>query len=77
MKEIRILYLYPDMLNLYGDRGNIQALKYRAEKRNIEVKIDYCFPFNSVWITILPMHPNKSDKIYKKNRNILNTVNVK
>ena len=41
MKEIKILYLYPDMLNLYGDRGNIQALKYRAEKRNITVQIDY------------------------------------
>lgn len=41
MKEIKILYLYPDMLNLYGDRGNIQALKYRAEKRGITVQIDY------------------------------------
>lgn len=41
MKEIRVLYLYPDMLNLYGDRGNIQALKYRAEKRGITVQIDY------------------------------------
>lgn len=41
MKEIKILYLYPDMLNLYGDRGNIQAIKYRAEKRGIAVQIDY------------------------------------
>ena len=41
MREIKILYLYPDMLNLYGDRGNIQAIKYRAEKRDITVKIDY------------------------------------
>ncbi len=24
MKEIKILYLYPDMLELYGDYGNIQ-----------------------------------------------------
>lgn len=43
MKEIKILYLYPDMLNLYGDRGNIQALKYRAEKREITVQIDYYY----------------------------------
>lgn len=43
MKEIKILYLYPDMLNLYGDRGNIQALKYRAEKRGITVYIDYYY----------------------------------
>lgn len=40
MKEIRILYLYPDMLELYGDYGNLQVLKYRMEKRGIQVKID-------------------------------------
>ena len=28
-KELNILYLYPDMLELYGDYGNIQILKYR------------------------------------------------
>ena len=39
-KEIKILYLYPDMLELYGDYGNIQVLKYRMEKRNIKCKID-------------------------------------
>lgn len=40
MKEIRILYLYPDMLELYGDYGNLQVLRYRMEKRNIQVIID-------------------------------------
>lgn len=40
MNEIRILYLYPDILDLYGDIGNIKVLKYRAEKRNIKVYID-------------------------------------
>lgn len=40
MKELRLLYLYPDMLELYGDYGNIQVLKYRAEKRNINLIID-------------------------------------
>ncbi len=43
MKEIKILYLYPDMLNLYGDRGNIQALKYRIEKRNMKAIIDHYY----------------------------------
>ena len=43
MEEIKILHLYPDMLNLYGDRGNVQALKYRAEKRGINVIIDYYY----------------------------------
>ena len=40
MNEIRILYLYPDILDLYGDVGNIKVLKYRAEKRGIKVYID-------------------------------------
>lgn len=43
MKEIKILHLYPDMLNLYGDRGNIQALQYRIEKRGITACIDYYY----------------------------------
>lgn len=37
---IRIAHLYPDMLNLYGDRGNIIALTQRMNKRNIEVQTD-------------------------------------
>ena len=43
MREIKILYLYPDMLNLYGDRGNIQALQYRIEKREMKANIDYYY----------------------------------
>ena len=39
MKELNILYLYPDILELYGDYGNIQVLKYRLEKRGINVNI--------------------------------------
>lgn len=38
--EIKICHLYPDLLNVYGDIGNIRILKYRAEKRDIDVKID-------------------------------------
>lgn len=37
---IRIAHLYPDMLNLYGDRGNIIALTERMKARNIEVVTD-------------------------------------
>ena len=40
MKEIKILYLYPDILDLYGDIGNIKVLKYRAEKRGFQVTVD-------------------------------------
>lgn len=37
--EINICHLYPDLLNVYGDLGNILILKYRAEKRGIKVNI--------------------------------------
>ncbi|KOF57419.1 glutamine amidotransferase [Clostridium sp. DMHC 10] len=37
--ELNICHLYPDLLNVYGDIGNIRILKYRAEKRNIKVNI--------------------------------------
>lgn len=37
--EINICHLYPDLLNVYGDMGNILILKHRAEKRNIKVNI--------------------------------------
>lgn len=39
-KILRIAHLYPKLLNIYGDIGNILTLKYRAEKRGIEVFID-------------------------------------
>lgn len=37
---IRIAHLYPDMLNLYGDRGNIIALTERMKARQIDVHTD-------------------------------------
>lgn len=40
MKELKILYLYPDILELYGDFGNIQVLHYRLEKRGFKAIID-------------------------------------
>ncbi|MBN1892245.1 MAG: glutamine amidotransferase [Clostridiales bacterium] len=40
MKQtIRICHLYPDLLNLYGDRGNILALIYRAGLRGIDARV--------------------------------------
>jgi lipid II isoglutaminyl synthase (glutamine-hydrolysing) len=32
-------HLYPDQLNLYGDRGNILALRQRCERRGIELRV--------------------------------------
>jgi len=37
--ELNICHLYPDLLNVYGDIGNILILKYRAEKRDIKINI--------------------------------------
>lgn len=37
---IKIAHLYPDMLNLYGDRGNIIALTQRMNARGIDVQTD-------------------------------------
>jgi len=39
MYEINICHLYPDLLNLYGDRGNIICLSKRCEWRGIEVNV--------------------------------------
>ena len=40
MKTLRIAHLYTKLLNIYGDIGNVLALKCRAEWRNIPVEID-------------------------------------
>ena len=39
--KIIIGYLYNDLLNLYGDEGNIKALKYHLEEQNVTVEIRY------------------------------------
>ena len=38
-ERIRIAHLFPELLNLYGDRGNIAALAQRARWRAIDVEI--------------------------------------
>lgn len=40
MKELKILYLYPDILELYGDFGNIQVLRYRLQQRGFNAIIE-------------------------------------
>ena len=37
---LRIVYLYPDALNLYGDGGNVIALERRCAWRGIPVRVD-------------------------------------
>ncbi len=40
--ELAICHLYPEALNLYGDRGNILCMKKRLEWRGIDVTVDGC-----------------------------------
>ena len=40
MKKIRLAHLYPKLLNIYGDGGNVLALKKRCEWRGIQIEID-------------------------------------
>lgn len=37
--KIRICHLYPDLLDLYGDRGNIMVLSARTQWRGIESEV--------------------------------------
>ena len=37
--ELNICHLYPDLLNVYGDVGNILILKNRAEASGIKVNV--------------------------------------
>ncbi len=37
--KLILYHLYPDLLDLYGDRGNVMALKARCRWRNIEMEI--------------------------------------
>lgn len=39
--KIKICHLYQELLNLYGDNGNIIAMQKRLEWRNISYEIDY------------------------------------
>lgn len=38
---IKIAHLYYDLLNLYGEQGNILALKKAFKNQNIDIKVDY------------------------------------
>lgn len=37
--KLRLVHLYGDLMNLYGDRGNIIALQRRCAWRNIELEV--------------------------------------
>lgn len=39
MEELNIVWAYPDMLNLHGDRGNVMALERIAKQMDIKTNI--------------------------------------
>lgn len=40
--RLKICWMYHDLMDLYGDKGNIQVLKYRCLERGIECVVDTC-----------------------------------
>jgi CobQ-like glutamine amidotransferase family enzyme len=45
---LKIAHLYPDQMNIYGDRGNILALRQRAIWRGIDLEVEPIQPGMSV-----------------------------
>lgn len=41
MMNIKIAHLYYDLMNLYGESGNVKALKYQLEKQGIKVSVKF------------------------------------
>jgi CobQ-like glutamine amidotransferase family enzyme len=40
MTSLRLVHLYPDLMSVYGDRGNVLALVRRAEWRGFAVRVE-------------------------------------
>lgn len=39
MEKLKILHMYPAILDLYGDSGNVEILRYRCKMREIELEV--------------------------------------
>ncbi|MCC7289489.1 glutamine amidotransferase [bacterium] len=37
--KLKLVHLYPDLMNLYGDRGNVLCLQQRARWRGIDIEV--------------------------------------
>lgn len=69
--EIKIAYMYPDLLNLYGDRGNIITLKKRLEDRGIaavvqEYSIEETPDFSEIDILYIGGGSERSEELSMK-----------
>ena len=71
--NIKIMHLFPDLLNLYGDKGNIACMQKRLEWRGIDTEVISVtadtgdFDFNSADIVFLGGGSERENKIvYEK-----------
>ena len=67
--KIKILHLYPDLLNLYGDKGNIECMRKRLMWRGIDAEVvsytvdDTGFSLSDVDILFLGGGSDREQKI--------------
>lgn len=68
-REINIIHLYPDLLNLYGDKGNIASLVKRLEWRGIDANVtevcdrDARIDFDNADIVFIGGGPDKEQDV--------------
>lgn len=70
MKEVKILHLYYDLMNLYGETGNIEALKEAFKRQNIKATVSYLtkgdkINFNDYDIFYMGMGTEKNQEIVR------------
>ena len=68
MKSLNIVHLYPDLLNLYGDRGNIAVFRKRCMMRGItpniiNVTVNDTFSVNDADIVLLGGGSDREQKL--------------
>lgn len=80
--KLVIGHMYPDLLNLYGDRGNILTLKRRCEWRGIDVEVkpimvDTKTNFTDVDILFLGGGSDREQKIVSDDLTLKRAKNLK
>lgn len=71
MKTIKIAHLYYDLMNLYGESGNIKALGAALKRQNIKYDVDYLtkgskIDFNTYDIFYMGMGTEMNQEIVRK-----------
>ncbi len=71
MQKIKIAHLYYDLMNLYGENGNVRALKRFAERQDIKCEIHFLtigdkIDFNDYDIFYMGMGTEKSELLVLK-----------